>query len=384
MFTGPIKENATAAFENNKIVASTKPQPVLVMSTTENIISTQTLDVVNQVTTTTNANLQGTTVHTKPSQETYSDLPNLLQEKVPITSTAKSSDVSKLTQSTDVIRNAHTGSTLEVSHSSVPTSTFSWSELYDDTFTLPSTTVNSNQSPMSISTSPRINDVTSFRPLAPFVKATSSHSPSQVPVTMPPIIPGNELSNLHLEHGQSSTQTAGVDVPLKENYSTSSVTELPLIVARTMKAEDTLPLVVSAKTPYMDNSKWISTEQLDSSTWQDGAISKSQNSHRQSSNGNVKDTMTNRHLSQLEATQLFDPSKTPIHSPTGASVGSVNTLAANTSAESMPSEKVVESLMVGGVMRLPFRTNSNFKFLFSSDSKSSQNARPNVVVRRPN
>ncbi|XP_060584280.1 uncharacterized protein LOC132740405 [Ruditapes philippinarum] len=33
------------------------------------------------------------------------------------------------------------------------------------------------------------------------------------------------------------------------------------------------------------------------------------------------------------------------------------------------SPKIVESLMAGGVMKLPFKTNSNFRFLFSSDSK---------------
>ncbi|XP_045201069.2 uncharacterized protein LOC123554787 [Mercenaria mercenaria] len=51
------------------------------------------------------------------------------------------------------------------------------------------------------------------------------------------------------------------------------------------------------------------------------------------------------------------------------------------------SPKIVESLMAGGVMKLPFKTNSNFRFLFSSDSKvktTNQKVfkKPGAVVKK--
>lgn len=66
------------------------------------------------------------------------------------------------------------------------------------------------------------------------------------------------------------------------------------------------------------------------------------------------------------ATKLFNPESLDLNDSNLIS-GAINVQEMSTRKDKSP--KIVESLMSGGVVKLPFKTNSNFRFLFSSDPK---------------
>lgn len=82
--------------------------------------------------------------------------------------------------------------------------------------------------------------------------------------------------------------------------------------------------------------------------------------------------------------KLFNPSINKLRSNLDSNQTSTHIKSSNNG-----STKVVESLMTGGVIRLPLKTNSNFRFLFSSNPvvtgevKQSSGVGVEVAVRRP-